>query len=202
MGSFNRDDRSGGGRGPRDFGRKGFGGRDPGAKPAFKYDATCSKCGKACQVPFKPAGDRPVFCRDCFDKPMNGGQARPLTSSFNRPRFEDKQMFDATCAKCGNKCQVPFRPIDGKPIFCSNCFEKKGPTGDGASLDQLKQQFGMLHAKLDAILKALSATPSTPQAVKAVKSASAKGGSALGGKTKEAPAKIKTAKKPVAKKKK
>lgn len=193
MGSFNRDDRSGGGGRGRDFGRKGFGGRDPGAKPAFKYDATCSKCGKACQVPFKPAGDRPVFCRDCFDKPMNGGQARPLTSSFNRPRFEDKQMFDATCAKCGNKCQVPFRPIDGKPIFCSNCFEKKGGAADsGANLDQLKQQFGMLHAKLDAILKALSATPAVAQHVtKAVKEEKATK------KVKKTPAK-----KPVAKKKK
>ena len=30
------------------------------------YDATCSECGKECQVPFKPAEDRPVYCRDCY----------------------------------------------------------------------------------------------------------------------------------------
>lgn len=30
------------------------------------YDVTCAKCGKACQVPFQPRGDRPVYCSDCF----------------------------------------------------------------------------------------------------------------------------------------
>ncbi len=30
------------------------------------HDAVCSKCGKACQVPFKPTEDRPVYCRDCY----------------------------------------------------------------------------------------------------------------------------------------
>ena len=30
------------------------------------YDVKCSKCGKQTQVPFKPSGDRPVYCRDCY----------------------------------------------------------------------------------------------------------------------------------------
>lgn len=30
------------------------------------FDAVCSECGKACQVPFEPRGDRPVYCSDCF----------------------------------------------------------------------------------------------------------------------------------------
>ena len=30
------------------------------------HDATCAACGTATQVPFKPSGDRPVYCRDCF----------------------------------------------------------------------------------------------------------------------------------------
>lgn len=30
------------------------------------YDAVCSKCGQPCKVPFKPASDRPVYCRDCY----------------------------------------------------------------------------------------------------------------------------------------
>ena len=32
------------------------------------YDVTCSGCGRRTQVPFEPRGDRPVYCRDCFDK--------------------------------------------------------------------------------------------------------------------------------------
>ena len=33
-----------------------------------KFDVTCDKCGRACQVPFKPTGNKPVYCSDCFRK--------------------------------------------------------------------------------------------------------------------------------------
>ncbi len=32
------------------------------------YDAVCADCGNACQVPFEPRQDRPVYCSDCFSK--------------------------------------------------------------------------------------------------------------------------------------
>lgn len=32
------------------------------------YDAICSNCGKATQVPFKPDPEKEVFCKECFDK--------------------------------------------------------------------------------------------------------------------------------------
>ncbi|MBI5422230.1 hypothetical protein HZA44_03795, partial [Candidatus Peregrinibacteria bacterium] len=31
-----------------------------------KFDATCSDCGKPCQVPFRPNGEKPVLCSECF----------------------------------------------------------------------------------------------------------------------------------------
>ncbi|MFO7611262.1 MAG: zinc-ribbon domain containing protein [Clostridia bacterium] len=30
------------------------------------HDAVCAGCGKKTQVPFKPTGERPVYCSDCF----------------------------------------------------------------------------------------------------------------------------------------
>ena len=36
------------------------------------YDVKCSKCGKNAQVPFKPSGDRPVYCRDCYMEQKKG----------------------------------------------------------------------------------------------------------------------------------
>ncbi|MBU1101633.1 MAG: hypothetical protein KKA84_14630 [Bacteroidetes bacterium] len=33
-------------------------------------------------------------------------------------------MHKATCNNCGKDCEVPFKPTSGKPIFCSNCFDK------------------------------------------------------------------------------
>lgn len=38
----------------------------------------CSSCGQQTTVPFEPRGDRPVFCRDCFQaqKASGGGGGR------------------------------------------------------------------------------------------------------------------------------
>ena len=33
-----------------------------------------------------------------------------------------RQMFPATCSKCGRSTEVPFRPTTGKPVYCSDCF--------------------------------------------------------------------------------
>ena len=30
------------------------------------FEATCSGCGGTASVPFKPDGERPVYCRECF----------------------------------------------------------------------------------------------------------------------------------------
>ncbi len=52
--------RAGGGGGG--YGGGGYGGSRQ------MYDAVCADCGNACQVPFEPRQDRPVYCSDCFSK--------------------------------------------------------------------------------------------------------------------------------------
>lgn len=37
------------------------------------HKAICAECSKECEVPFRPAGDRPVYCKDCFSKRKTGG---------------------------------------------------------------------------------------------------------------------------------
>lgn len=32
------------------------------------FDAVCAECGQNTQVPFEPNGQKPVYCRDCFQK--------------------------------------------------------------------------------------------------------------------------------------
>ncbi len=32
------------------------------------YPAVCASCGRDCEVPFQPRGDRPVYCSECFTK--------------------------------------------------------------------------------------------------------------------------------------
>lgn len=48
------------------------------------------------------------------------------SGSFGRDDSGPREMFDAVCDNCGKACQVPFRPTSGKPVYCSDCFEKMG----------------------------------------------------------------------------
>ena len=54
----------GGGYGGGGGGGGGYGG----GGSRQMYDAVCADCGNACQVPFQPTQDRPVYCSDCFSK--------------------------------------------------------------------------------------------------------------------------------------
>ncbi|HLE47963.1 MAG TPA: CxxC-x17-CxxC domain-containing protein [Candidatus Thermoplasmatota archaeon] len=38
-----------------------------------------------------------------------------------------REMHDAVCAKCNNKTQVPFRPTEGRPVYCRDCFSTMRP---------------------------------------------------------------------------
>ena len=44
----------------RDGGGGGYGERRD-------FEVVCADCGQSTTVPFEPRGDRPVYCRDCFD---------------------------------------------------------------------------------------------------------------------------------------
>lgn len=53
--------------------------------------------------------------------------------SFGGSRdFDRPAMHKATCAECGNDCEVPFQPSGDRPVYCSNCFESRRK-GDGNS---------------------------------------------------------------------
>jgi CxxC-x17-CxxC domain-containing protein len=155
MGNFNRGDKFGG---KKKFGNdRGFGRGDRGDRPAM-HQAVCAECGKNCEVPFRPSGDKPVYCSDCFGKKEgSGGNNRFERRDSGRSSFGDKPMFSAVCDKCGKNCEVPFRPTGDKPVFCSDCFVRgdKGGSGNAGGSDQ-KKQFEMLNNKLDSILRILS----------------------------------------------
>ena len=45
----------------------------------------CSGCGQQTTVPFEPRGDRPVYCRDCYQAQKGG--AGGASSSRGRGRY-------------------------------------------------------------------------------------------------------------------
>jgi CxxC-x17-CxxC domain-containing protein len=56
------------------FGSKRGSSRD--SAPAERFQATCNECHAACEVPFKPNGKKPVYCRNCYKgKEETGGYA-------------------------------------------------------------------------------------------------------------------------------
>lgn len=82
MGNFSRN-RSG----ARSFGgNRGFN-RDQ--RPTM-HKAICSKCGRECEVPFRPTREKPVYCRDCF-REINGG-GRNEERNFSRPQNDNRHQ--------------------------------------------------------------------------------------------------------------
>ncbi|TSD03461.1 MAG: hypothetical protein Athens071416_142 [Parcubacteria group bacterium Athens0714_16] len=171
MKNFGRDNRSSGGGkkfGGRNSGERSFGGRNERGGGGFDnrkekmdmFKTTCSECGNACEVPFKPTGDKPVYCSDCFrnkggNSELKSGPKRFGGRDSGKSSFGEKKMYSTVCSGCGNRCEVPFQPTNGKPVYCSNCFEKND-NGGNKNTDQFQKQFEILNTKLDKILKSLS----------------------------------------------
>ncbi|MBX3394579.1 MAG: zinc-ribbon domain containing protein [Phycisphaerae bacterium] len=90
--------------------------------------------------------NEPKRCRDCRDKrkASGGGGGGGGGRSFSRGGGGGgggygggggrggrggfggggpKQMFDAVCAACGQQTTVPFKPAQGRPVYCRDCFQ-------------------------------------------------------------------------------
>lgn len=66
-------------RGGRPGGRRDFGG----SRSTVMHQAICDKCGASCEVPFRPSGDKPIFCNNCFRR-KDGRDDRPRRSDNNQ----------------------------------------------------------------------------------------------------------------------
>ncbi|MBI2676072.1 MAG: hypothetical protein HYX24_06445 [Candidatus Aenigmarchaeota archaeon] len=46
---------------------------------------------------------------------------------FGGRSFGPREEHDATCSDCGQPCKVPFKPTEGRPVYCRDCFQKHKP---------------------------------------------------------------------------
>lgn len=118
----------GGGRQSYGVGRPSFG-RDRNDGPKELFRATCAKCGNSCEVPFRPTGEKPVYCGDCF------GSQREDT--HDRGGRRDNQRRD--------RAFVP------KP-FSNERFRTEKPAHDGARWEALERKVTILGEKMDRVL--------------------------------------------------
>jgi CxxC-x17-CxxC domain-containing protein len=116
------DKRDGGRPGFKKFGGdRGFGG------PKEMFRATCAECHKSCEVPFRPNGEKPVYCSDCFGGQRDGGR------NDSAPRFEKRRD------------ERSFEPRREQQSF--------GKSDNGN--EEVKRQISDLNRKVDSILELL-----------------------------------------------
>ena len=127
MANFRGGVRDGSNRGGfRPGGGRDFNNRDSG--PKVMHSAICSNCGKSCEVPFRPTGDKPVYCRECFIE-KGGGSGGPSTD-----RFQKRDRGD-------------FRPGSQPRMSPQN----------GGGNDELRNQLESVNAKLERLIFAVQA---------------------------------------------
>ena len=79
----------------------------------------CKECGKEFvftageQEFYASRGfeNEPKRCKACLDARRNANRAQ-------------REMFTATCASCGGEAKLPFKPREGRPVYCSDCYAK------------------------------------------------------------------------------
>ena len=36
----------------------------------------------------------------------------------------NREMHKAKCAECDKDTEVPFKPTEGRPVYCRDCYQK------------------------------------------------------------------------------
>jgi CxxC-x17-CxxC domain-containing protein len=82
----------------------------------------------------------------------------------------DRMMYKAVCADCKRGCEVPFRPVEGRPIYCQGCFARR------KTAVPFKPSFDSKPRELPTLRPAASfaAMPDKPQAIEKKKPAAKK----------------------------
>ena len=68
--------------------------------------------------------NEPKRCKTCKSRRVSVLSTPPAPGNsqhFSHPRIETR----ATCSQCGKETTIPFRPTQGRPIFCRECFTQK-----------------------------------------------------------------------------
>ena len=67
--------------------------------------------------------NEPKRCKACKAKRAS----RPAGAMVARERVETV----TNCSNCGRETTVPFRPTQGRPVFCKECFQSRKYDGAG-----------------------------------------------------------------------
>lgn len=68
--------------------------------------------------------NEPKRCKSC----KTNRAKRPAGAVMARERVETV----INCSACGRETTVPFRPTQGRPVFCKDCFQSRKLAGAGS----------------------------------------------------------------------
>jgi CxxC-x17-CxxC domain-containing protein len=94
------------------------------------HQAVCARCGKTCEVPFRPNGRKPVFCKECFVQ-QDGGAPAHMNAHSSAPTQSYSQP-------------APRRDYSQAPAAAS-------------STPDYKAQFEQMNAKIDTLTRMVKA---------------------------------------------
>lgn len=91
----------------------------------------CSECGAEFvftageQAFFADKGfkNEPKRCKACKSK--RAQSPGPGGGGGNYQRSETR----TTCSQCGKETTVPFKPTQGRPVYCRECFQQRRSMG-------------------------------------------------------------------------
>ncbi len=69
--------------------------------------------------------NEPKRCKSCKAGRVEAPPKRP---SSTVPRIETRTV----CSQCGKETTVPFKPTQGRPVFCRECFLQRRDMGMAA----------------------------------------------------------------------
>lgn len=70
--------------------------------------------------------NKPNRCPEC--RAARKGQRSGSSysgSGYSGGGGRQREMFSATCSRCGREAQVPFQPRLDRPVYCRDCFATK-----------------------------------------------------------------------------
>jgi CxxC-x17-CxxC domain-containing protein len=82
---------------------------------------------------FKPANPIRSLCserphRGCEELENEIGSSLSKSEvNSNMYNREPKEMHKTVCDDCKKECEVPFKPTEGRPVYCRDCFSKHKP---------------------------------------------------------------------------
>lgn len=44
---------------------------------------------------------------------------------FGGGGFDDRPKHKITCSSCGKEAEVPFKPTEGRAVYCRECFASR-----------------------------------------------------------------------------